>query len=63
MASTNDITDDIVIFELQRMLDALIEYCDMRNLEVNLDKTKAMVFQNGGIVKCNEKWWCQRKTS
>lgn len=32
------------------------EFCDMWDLEVNLDKTKAMVFRNGGIVKRTEKW-------
>jgi hypothetical protein len=31
------------------------------DLEVNRDKTKAMVFQNGGIVKRNEKWWYKNK--
>ena len=43
------------------MLNALSEYCDMWDLEVNLDKTKAMVFRNGGIVKRNEKWWYKGK--
>lgn len=32
-----------------------IVICGM-DLEVNLDKTKAMVFRNGGIVKRTEKW-------
>lgn len=53
--------DDIVLladtpYGLQNMLNALSNYCDMWDLEVNLNKTKAMVFRNGGIVKRNESW-------
>jgi len=58
--------DDIVLFadapfELQNMLNALSDYCDMWDLEVNLEKTKAMVFRNGGIVKRTEKWFYKNK--
>ena len=54
--------DDIVLlsdtpFELQNMLNNLSTYCDMWDLVLNLDKSKAMVFRNGGIVKRTEKWY------
>ena len=41
-------------FRRCRMLWVLI--VDLWDLEVNLDKTKAMVFRNGGIVKRTENW-------
>ena len=53
--------DDIVLLAdtplgLQKLLNALSVYCDMWDLEVNIDKTKALVFRNGGITKKNERW-------
>lgn len=53
--------DDIVILAeeievLQKMIKRLEEYCDFWNLEVNLTKSKIMVFRNGGRLSHREKW-------
>ena len=45
--------DDIVIFsntsdDLQKGLDVLSDYCQRWKLSVNTEKTKIMVFRNGG---------------
>ena len=47
--------DDIGIFsknaeELQAGLDLLVNYCNRWKLKVNVDKTKIMVFRNGGVL-------------
>ena len=51
--------DDLVIMgdtigNVQKLLDTLSEFCDKWGLFVNMDKTKLMVFRNGGIIKQNE---------
>ena len=48
--------DDMVLFSnnrfgLQRGLNKFHEYCEHWGLEVNVDKTKCMVFKNGGKKK------------
>ena len=53
--------DDMVIFgknpsELQSNIDKLSEYCDKWGLEVNVDKTKTMVFRKRGPLKLDELW-------
>ena len=53
--------DDAAIFSetregLQKSLDNLEIYCNKWNLTVNVDKTKVMVFQKGGILAQNEHW-------
>lgn len=52
--------DDTVIFSesvagLQKMLDTLNLYADKWKLEVNVSKTKMVVFRNGGKIKYYEK--------
>ncbi len=52
--------DDIVLFSdsvggVQKLLNVLSEFCLKWGMEVNLDKTKFMVFRNGGIIKNVEK--------
>ena len=42
--------------ELQSNIDKLSEYCDKWCLEVNVDKTKTMVFWKQGSIKRNEVW-------
>lgn len=55
--------DDIVMFAkapetLQLMLNRLDKYCEEWGLTVNLSKSKAMIFRNGGGRHVNnEKWW------
>ena len=53
--------DDLVMFaeskiELQRLLNKLYAYCTKWNLKVNIDKTKVIVFRNGGYLRKYEKW-------
>ena len=58
--------DDMVIFgktvfDLQNSLNLLHEYCIERRLEVNIDKTKVMVFRKRGNLRNNEKWLYENK--
>jgi len=51
--------DDIVIVgdqigRVQHILNTLSKFCSNWGLRVNMDKTKAMVFRNGGIIRKNE---------
>ena len=53
--------DNLVLFsetvqDLQHMLDSLLEYSVEWGMEVNINKTKVMVFRNGGKVTSTEKW-------
>ena len=50
--------DDIVVFaesknELQRSLDALLEYCNRWKLVVNTRKTKIMICKKSGTLPNN----------
>jgi hypothetical protein len=54
--------DDIVLLasdklSLKKMLQAFELYCSKWNLEVNLSKSKIIVFRNGGRLSRHEKWW------
>ena len=54
--------DDLVLvaeskIELQRMINRLKSYCDMWNLKINLQKTKVVVFRNGGTLRSYENWF------
>ena len=58
--------DDIILMsvsqaDLQTQLDCLQEACEVRNREVNCDKTKIMIFRKGGYVKKCEKWFIYGK--
>ena len=58
--------DDLVLFSdsvigLQRQLNLLFEYCNRWNLQVNENKTKVMVFRNGGKLRRYEKWFYDNK--
>ena len=67
--TTDDITvilllfaDDMAILgnspeDLQKSLDLLKSYCDLWGLEVNIDKTKVMVFRKRGLIRNNEIWF------
>ena len=53
--------DDMVIFgkspdELQKNINLLYGYCSKWGLEVNVEKTKTMVFRKRGKLKENESW-------
>ena len=54
--------DDLAIvaetrIELQRLLDKLRLYCQKWKMRVNTDKTKIIVFRNGGYLRAYEKWF------
>ena len=54
--------DDLVLFadsivNLQKKINALEKFCEEWSLKVNIEKSKVMVFRNGGYLKQKEKWW------
>lgn len=55
--------DDIVLLadsprKMQRMIKCLEEYCDMWKLQINLDKSKMLIFRNNrGRYARDEKWY------
>ena len=54
--------DDVVLFSttpagLQNQLDVLKHCCENMKLDVNIDKTKVMVFRKGGFLGRQEKWY------
>ena len=53
--------DDMVLFAenpaaLQTMIDTLYKYNKEWKLTLNVDKTKIVIFRNGGNIKENENW-------
>lgn len=53
--------DDIVILAddvsiMQNMIHKLEAYCQMWNLEINLNKSEIMIFRNGGKISTREAW-------
>ena len=53
--------DDVASFadtvvQLQRQINKVEKFSKGVGLEINLDKTKIMVFRNGGVLKQSEKW-------
>lgn len=54
--------DDIVILAdnikiLQEMVNRLESYCELWNMEVNLNKSAIMVFRKGGKLSSKERWF------
>ena len=54
--------DDLVLFSdsvigLQRQLNLLQEYCERWSLKVSREKSKIVVFRNGGKLRQYEKWF------
>ena len=54
--------DDIVLFAdtvygLQKRITTLEHFCENHCLSVNLEKTKVVVFKNGGKLSMHEKWF------
>ncbi|XP_077980235.1 uncharacterized protein LOC144435518 [Glandiceps talaboti] len=54
--------DDVIIFadsvtNLQHLIDILSTFCTKWRMQVNLAKTKAMVFRRGGHLSRFEKWY------
>lgn len=46
---------------LQHQINVLSSFCQKYGMKVNLDKTKIIVFRNGGIIRRNEKWFYNGK--
>ena len=56
--------DDVTCFSdtiihLQRLINLIEQFCKSVGMKLNLNKTKIMVFRNGGILKQAEKWCYQ----
>ena len=56
--------DDVACFSdtiirLQRLINLIKRFCTSVGMKLNLNKTKIMVFRNGGILKQTEKWFYQ----
>jgi len=53
----DDVSDfaDTVI-KLQRQINTIAHFCDSFDMKLNLDKTKIIVFRNGGPLRHTEKW-------
>jgi hypothetical protein len=49
-----DIYDTVI--GQQRQIDLLQEFCAKYGMQVNVDKTKIMVFRRGGVLRYNEVW-------
>ena len=47
----------LTVVRLQRLIILIEKFCNAVGMKLNLDKTKIMVFRNGGIVKHIEKWF------
>lgn len=58
--------DDLVLLatdkvSLQRMIESVAEYFARWNLQLNLSKSKIMVFRNGGRPARHEVWWYNKE--
>lgn len=47
---------NMVLFELRSVLNTLQLFTNEWNLDVNVSKTKVVIFRNGGNYRTNEKW-------
>lgn len=59
--------DDVSCFAdtvigLQRLLNELSIFCKSVGICINFDKTKIVVFRNGGPLSLTEKWWFDGKS-
>lgn len=45
------------VSDLQKKIDCLEQYCNKWGLVVNMEKTKVVVFKNGGFIKKCERWF------
>ena len=45
------------VWNMQAQINLLQKYCKLSVMNCNIAKTQTIVFQNGGIVKNNEKWF------
>jgi len=47
----------LTVGKLQEMINVTEEFCDKWGMELNLSKTKIMIFKKGGVRKSIEKWF------
>ena len=52
------VADNVV--DLQKKIDCLEKYCNKYGLKINMDKTKVVVFKNGGFIRKTEKWYLNK---
>ena len=55
-------TDDIATVEemagkVQTQINRIYEFCQSTGMQLNLDKSKIMVFRNGGPLRHYERWF------
>lgn len=58
------VVDDVsclanTVIRLQRLTDLIQKFCKSVGMKLHLNKTKIMVFRNGGKVKQTERWFYQ----
>jgi len=58
--------DDIVfiadtVYDLQKHINTLARFCEEWGLDVNITKTKVIVFRRGGRISQNERWYYKGK--
>ena len=56
-----DVCDDISNFadtvaRLQKQIDTILKFCSSVKIQINLSKTKIIVFRNGGYLKEIDHW-------
>ena len=54
--------DDVASFSdtvarLQKIIDPKAQFCKKVGMDLNLEKTKIIVFRNGGLLRFAEKWF------
>ena len=47
--------------QLQRQINCISQYCKEVSMQINIDKTKIIVFRNNGHLKEHEKWYFEGK--
>ena len=49
------------VIGLQRLINEIETFCKSDGIEINLDKTKIIVFRNEGPLKQTERWFFNKK--
>jgi len=44
------------VINLQRSINHVASFCDSTGMQININKSKIMVFRNGGPLRANESW-------
>ena len=54
---TDDASFSDTVARLQKLIDFIAQFCKLVGMDLNLDKTKIIVFRNGGPLCLAEKWF------